>query len=97
MSRKTDIENKRQHDIAIARCEELHAIFETGEIERREAELIKEQERLEYNNAEVRSIFGADLAPTDDFVNVNGRLMTKSMIESDKEYYDRYMSGEFAN
>lgn len=87
----------REYDIAMARCEELHAMYAIGDMERREAELIAEQEKQEYNNAEVLKIFAADVASGDDFVNIGGRLMTRSMIESDSDFNERYLSGEFAN
>lgn len=96
MSRKSDLENKREHDIAMARCEELHAIYAMGEMERREAELIKENERLEYNNAEVMNIFATDVANGDDYISIGGRTMTRSMVEADPDFYQRYLSGEFA-
>lgn len=87
----------REYDIAMARCEELHAMYAIGDMERREAELIAEQEKQEYNNAEVLKIFAADVTAGDDFVNIGGRLMTRSMIESDSDFNERYLSGEFAN
>lgn len=76
-------ELRREYDIAMARCEENHVLYEMTELDRAESNLKKKIEQDKYYNDEVDTCF-----PGEKMLTVNGRHVPLSVAQSDPEWIE---------
>lgn len=90
MKDKVNIEEqRRQYNIALNVCEEIHEEYRLTEAEHTKAAADLAEYKRNFRNEETRNMY-----PNSKFVEVHENIIPLELIENDPEYKERWERGE---